>query len=302
MRRTLVGLSVALVALATTALPAAASAAPARAEAVAQVSSTAYALSPDFSGVYEYTGSGAGWNKIGGPASHLYAGYGIVLATNPQSGDVYRYTGSGQNWERIGGPGRTFAIALDPVLGGVAIYGLAPDGSGVYSWAGGTTWNKVGGPAAWLYGGGAGLFATNPQTGNIYRYSWDTRNDWDMVGGPGKDFAVTDDGLYGLTPSGNAVNKWAGGQTWAQVGGPAGWLYSGGSSALLATDPKSGDVFSYSGAGQLWYHIGGPGADFEISSSGSVYGLAPSKNAVYRFRSGSTWDFVGGPASVLAAS
>ncbi|MFJ6015173.1 hypothetical protein, partial [Streptomyces sp. NPDC092952] len=45
------------------------------------------------------------------------------------------------------------------------LFGLAADHSAVYQWNGqGTDWTKVGGPAQDLYAGGAGLFATAPDT------------------------------------------------------------------------------------------------------------------------------------------
>ncbi|MFD8381823.1 hypothetical protein ACFV2X_25430, partial [Streptomyces sp. NPDC059679] len=34
-------------------------------------------------------------------------------------------------------------------------------------------WRRIGGPAAKIYTGGAGLFATSPQDGRIFRYDGD---------------------------------------------------------------------------------------------------------------------------------
>jgi hypothetical protein len=257
----------------------------------------AVALSPDKSGVFQWERDTV-WTKIGGPAANLYAGYGSVVATNPQSGDVYLYEGLNKPWSRIGGPGRVFVFAVAPD-NLVDIFGLAPDGSGVFRWSGGTAWEKVGGPASWIYGGGAGLFATNPQTGNIYKYN-DAGQGWTMVGGAGKHFVVNDTGLYGLAPDGSAVYRWNGsGTAWTQWGGPAGWIFANGD-RLLATNPSSGDVYLNHGIANQWSRIGGPGSDFPISSLSQIFGVSPNKNAVYVWGNG-TWSQIGGPASVVVA-
>jgi hypothetical protein len=264
----------------------------------AQYIAHAVALSPDKSGVYQWEG-GTTWTKIGGPAANLYAGFGLVLATNPQNGDVYLYSGTGQNWAKIGGPGRVFGVAGN-ADGSFSIFGLAPDGSGVYGWAGGTSWVRVGGPANWIYTGRAGLFATNPQTGNIYRYGGSGQN-WGMVGGPGKHFVVNDDGLYGLTPNGDAVYRWTGsGTAWTQWGGPAGWIYAGGT-RLLATNPSTGNVYLNNGSAGQWSQIGGPGSDFQVSSASQIFGLAPDKSGVHTWLSGTSWTQIGGPAALVVA-
>ncbi|WP_143466987.1 hypothetical protein [Lentzea kentuckyensis] len=263
----------------------------------AQYTAYAVALSPDKSGVFQWEG-GTTWSKIGGPAANLYAGFGYVLATNPQSGDVYLYGASNKSWSRIGGPGRVFVFAVAPD-NFIDIFGLAPDGSGVFRHLGGTAWEKVGGPAGWIYGGGAGMFATNPQTGNIYQYSIAGRS-WTMVGGPGKHFVVNDTGLYGLAPNGSAVYRWNGsGTAWTQWGGPAGWIFAGGG-RLLATNPSSGDVYLNNGGANQWSRIGGPGSDFPVSSLNQIFGLSPDRSGVYVWNNG-PWVQIGGPASVVVA-
>jgi hypothetical protein len=267
----------------------------------------AVALSPDHSGVWQWLGSGTdpmAWQQIGGPAGNLYASNGVILATNPGNGDLYAYEGSPNHWHKIGGPGRTFALQPADAFS-VWIYGLSPDGSGVYIYTpsqGVTAWERIGGAANWIYAGGAGLFATNPQTGNIY--SWNgSPDDWSYIGEPGRHFVVNNVGLYGLTPSGDAIYQWVGGARWTQVGTAAAWMYAA-SHTLLATNPQTGDVYRYAGHDTTWDKLGGPGSDFAIDTqSDGVYGLSPNKDAVYRFAQyPTTWDQIGGPASVLAAT
>jgi hypothetical protein len=63
-------------------------------------------------------------------------------------------------WERIGGPGKTFAVTGDGQL-----YGLSPDGSGVWHYKGTPdNWEQAGGPTRMIYCGANLLFATDPQT------------------------------------------------------------------------------------------------------------------------------------------
>jgi hypothetical protein len=265
---------------------------------------TVAALSPDHSGVYLWQG-GTTWQKIGGPARDLYAGHGVILATNPQSGDVYLYSGTPNQWTRIGGPGRVFVIGgTGGILGDAQIYGLAPNGSGVFQWQSGTTWTQIGGPASWIYPGSRGVYATDPQNGNILRYSQDNPG-WLLIGGPGRQFATTNDELFGLTPGGDAVNEWIGADTsrWRNFGGPAARIFAGGYS-VLATNPQTGDVYCRGVYGASWDKIGGPGADFQIADRADpeIFGLTPNRDAVYVWTGGQSWMRIGGPAAVIAAT
>ncbi|MCD0453309.1 peptidoglycan DD-metalloendopeptidase family protein [Actinocorallia sp. API 0066] len=252
-----------------------------------------FALSPDRSGVFQYSGQGTAWTKVGGAAGALYSGGAGLFATNPSTGDLYRYNGTPENWSKVGGPGRQFAVAGD------RLYGLSPDGTAVFQWTGsGTTWTKVGGAAGTLYAGGAGLFATNPSTGDLYRYNGTPEN-WSKVGGPGAQFAVTGNHVYGLSPDRTAVFQWTGsGTTWTKVGGAAATLYAGGA-GLFATNPSTGDLYRYNGTPENWSKIGGPGAQFAVTGN-HVYGLSPDRTAVFQWTgSGTTWTKVGGPAHSL---
>lgn len=174
------------------------------------------------------------------------------------------------------------------------VYVLSPDRSGVFAYDG-QTWTQIGGPAGALYAGGAGLFATHPQTGDIYHYNGSPMN-WSRIGGPARTFAVNDDGVYGLSSDGQGVHHWTGGTSWTQVGGPAGTLYAG-SHKLLATHPQSGDVYLYGNWPDKWERIGGPGTSFAISDRG-IYGLNPSGVVQWN---GESWHQIGGPAATISA-
>ncbi|MFE2322774.1 peptidoglycan DD-metalloendopeptidase family protein [Streptomyces sp. NPDC059385] len=253
--------------------------------------SSLFAQSPDRSGVFQWSGNGTAWNKVGGAAGTLYAGGAGVFATNPSTGDLYKMNGP-NNWAKVGGPAKIFAVT------GNGLFGLSPDGSGVFQWSGnGTTWNKVGGAAGTLYAGGAGLFATNPTNGDLYKMNGP--NNWAKVGGPGKIFAVTGNGLFGLSPDGSGVFQWSGnGTTWNKVGGAAGTLYAGGA-GLFATNPTTGDLYKMNGPNN-WAKVGGAGHQFAVAGD-AIYGLSPNSDAVFKWSgTGTTWLKVGGPASFIA--
>ncbi|MCD0453310.1 hypothetical protein LO762_29620 [Actinocorallia sp. API 0066] len=178
------------------------------------------------------------------------------------------------------------------------VYGLSPDRSAVYQRTSGSSWIRIGGAAGTLIGGDGNLFATNPTTGDLYKYNGTPEN-WSKVGGPGAQFVVAGGRLYGLRPDRSAVYQWTGsGTTWTKVGGPAGRLY-GGPAGLFATNPTSGDLYRYSGTPENWTKIGGPGAQFAVTVD-RVYGLSPDRSAVFQWTgSGTTWTRVGGAAGAL---
>ncbi|MER7956930.1 hypothetical protein [Streptomyces sp. NPDC096030] len=248
-----------------------------------------YARSADGSGVYQWTGRGTAWAKVGGPARHLYGGGAGLFATNPHTGNIYRYDPAHHTWTGIGGPGKSF------VMDATRLYGLSPDGSGIYQWTGKPgQWTKIWDHTRNVYGGPAGLFATNPGNGNIYRYHSATRS-WSLTGGPGKTFATDGRHLYGLSPDGSGVYQWTGrGTAWVKVGGPARHLYGGGA-GLFATNPHTGNIYRYDPNARGWSLTGGPGKTFATDGK-HLYGLSPDGSGVYRWTgSGTTWTGIGAP-------
>lgn len=104
-------------------------------------------------------------------------------------------------------------------------------------------WTKVGGPAGAIFGGWAGLYATNPQSGDLWHYLG-TPNMWERVGGPGKSFVVGWK-VYGLSPDGNGVYQYEGTPNkWTRIGNAAGAIYAGGS-LICASNPQTGAVNCY---------------------------------------------------------
>ena len=213
---------------------------------------TPYRISPDGSGVWQYTGTGEVWHQIGGPAGTLYGRSVYLYATNPQTGEIVRWNGrtvppsTPPSWTKVGGPGKMFAID-----GAENLYGLSPDSSGVWKYTGtGEVWIQIGGPAGAIYAGWPGvlLYATNPQTGDLWR--WDgTPMSWTKVGGPKKMFALgaifNAADLYGLSPDSSGVWQYTGtGEVWHQIGGPASAIYANGG-LMVATNPQTGDIWAY---------------------------------------------------------
>jgi hypothetical protein len=252
------------------------------------------------------------WEKVWQPAGTvtvrttpdavgtIYGGDGRALpreeafCTRRDTGDIHRMVGPGR-WERIGGPAKKF------VTDGVRLYGLSPDGSGVYGHDSAGKWTRVGNAAGDIYAGHAGLFATNPENGDLYQYGGKPFS-WTRVGGPAKTVAVGSRGhLYGLSPDGSGIYQYSGTPgTWRRIGGAATALYAGGDK-LYATGP-SGDIDEYSGTPMSWTRVGGPGRSFTVDCRGALYGLSPDGSAVYRYmgRPGE-WEKVGGPAASISA-
>lgn len=180
---------------------------------------------------------------------------------------------------------------------GQTLYPLSPNRDSVWMYDG-SSWTRIGGPAANIYAGGGAVVATNPHSGDVWGYNHTTKQ-WERVGGPGRHFAI-DDGrhLWGLNDTG--VYGWTGGTNWIQVGGPAAVVRAGAANGLIATDPRTGDVNLYLGTPHKWTRIGGPGRDFAVGSTGKIWGHSDA--GVYEWRgSGTDWTRVGGPAANIYA-
>jgi hypothetical protein len=262
-----------------------------------------YALAPDHSGVWAWSGSGTAWAQVGGPAAELYSGGAGLFATDPADGSLHEYLGSPNAWATVSDSGAEFAVDS------TSLYRLAPDRSAVYQWSGnGTQWTRIGGPAEHLYAGGEGLVATSPTTGEISRYNG-TPGSWTVIGGPGSTYAVTNDHVYGISTDGQTVSEWtasgSGAGSWTVVGGAATALYGGGA-GLFATSPSNGGIYQYTGRPGVWR---------AVTESGGAYadGYAVNGARLYRLSAGSSsvdvydglydqWTTVGGPGSAIAAS
>ncbi|MGV9775216.1 hypothetical protein [Streptosporangium sp. NPDC003464] len=112
--------------------------------------------------------------------------------------------------------------------------------------------------------------------------------------------AAIDDGtLCGVAPDqGNVILRYTGtpGQ-WTRIGNPPAMLY-GNESALLATNPVTGDVFEHL-AGSDWRWIGYPGRFALVGST--VYGMPHDQSVIMRFNGvPGNWTAVGGSTVGLA--
>ncbi|MEV7317341.1 tectonin domain-containing protein [Streptomyces microflavus] len=249
-----------------------------------------YTLAADNSALWERGDDG--WTPISTPANAVYAGRAGVFKNSPDSKQIRKYhtdpdTGT-RRWEPIGEATGRFAVS------GKHLYQLTQHGIGKWS---GDTWTKIGGPANNIYAGRAGLFATQPGTGDLYRY--DGKPDrWTRIGGPGAHFAVGKDHVYGITPDHTAVYEWPGnGTEWTRIGGPARHLYAGGA-GLFATNRDTGNIHQYNGTPDNWTEIGGPGATFTVSDT-QLYGLSPDLTTTYRWNgTGTDWTRLGGATDI----
>jgi|SRR3990170_783110 len=160
-------------------------------------------------------------------------------------------------------------------------------------------WTKIGGKAKELYAGGAGLFATSPDSGDIYRFNGKAKP-WTKVGGPGADFAVTHHDLFGLSPDRSAVYRMVSPGKWEKVGGYTFRLVGGGAT-LYAQTGLLGAIRQYGGSPNKWTKIGGPGFMF-VANDQTVYGLTPNRGGVYEYLgSPGKWKAIGGTALEIVA-
>ncbi|MFD7972865.1 DNA/RNA non-specific endonuclease [Streptomyces clavifer] len=254
-----------------------------------------YTLAADNSGLWKRGSDG--WTSLSGPANAVHAGHAGVFMTSPDSEQIRKYDADTPSWEPVGGSAGQFAVT------GKHLYRLTPDGIGEWH---GDAWTKIGGPAKTIYAGRAGLFATNPDTGDLHKYDGKPHK-WTRIGGPGARFAVGHDHVYGITPDNKAVYEWSGkGTDWTRIGGAAKDLYAGGA-GLFATNPDTGNIHKYNGTPDSWTQIGGPGATFAVSDT-QLYGLSPDLTTTYRWNNttntaadagtGGDWTRLGGAADV----
>jgi hypothetical protein len=241
--------------------------------------------------VEQYNGSG--WTQIGGPAAQIYGRRGHLAATDPKTGNVY--VDQGGVWSQFGGPGAEFAWDDAGHL-----YGLSS--TGVFVWIAGQTWAQIGGLAGHIYAGGnQWLYATSPQSGQIYSYN-STTGQWTLISSPGGQQAfgnVTDSfgNLYSnclLAPGVSGVFEWAGGTNWTKLGNLAGAIYGGG--GLLATDEQTGNVYDYNFTTRAWSQIGGPGDRFAIAAD-DHFAYGQSKAGLFVWSGGLSWTKISGPAA-----
>ncbi|MFJ1930388.1 MULTISPECIES: DNA/RNA non-specific endonuclease [unclassified Streptomyces] len=245
-----------------------------------------YTLTADKSGLWKRGSDG--WSPLSGAANAVYAGRAGVFMTADGDEQVRKYNPATSAWDPIGGAAGQFAVT------GKHLYRLVPDGIGEWN---GATWTAIGGPARNIYAGRAGLFATNPDTGDLYKYDGKPDN-WTRIGGPGAQFAIGHDRVYSINPDHTAVYEWAGkGTDWTRIGGPAKNIYAGGA-GLYATNPDTGNIHQYNNAPDAWTEVGGPGATFAVSDT-QLYGLSPDLTAAYRWNgTGSDWTRLGGAADI----
>ncbi|MFF2174762.1 tectonin domain-containing protein [[Kitasatospora] papulosa] len=245
-----------------------------------------YTLTADKSGLWKRGSDG--WAPLSGAANAVYAGRAGVFTTADGDEQMRKYNAATNAWDPIGGATGQFAVT------GKHLYRLVSDGIGEWH---GDTWTQIGGPARNIYAGRAGLFATNPHTGDLYKYDGKPHK-WTRIGGPGAQFAVGHDHVYGITPDHTAVYEWSGnGADWTRIGGPAKNLYAGGA-GLFATNPTTGNIHQYNNTSDAWTEIGGPGATFAVSDT-QLYGLSPDLTTTYRWNgTGTDWTRLGGAADI----
>ncbi|MFF9982368.1 phospholipase A2 [Streptomyces erythrochromogenes] len=177
-----------------------------------------YGVSPNLSGVYQYTDSAKGtgqWRRVGDRAEHLYAGPGKALyATNPADKKIFKYDGK---WTHVGDAGATFAVTDNN------LYGLTPDRQAVVEYdSKKKKWKPVGGPAADIFASNT-LYKVERGTGALWKYNG-RPHDWNFLSDRATAFVTSGDHLFRLAPDRRSVQKYSGnGKTneWRTLGAPA---------------------------------------------------------------------------------
>ena len=135
-----------------------------------------YGITPDGTAVFKYLGIPYQWQKIGGPAAHLYAGRFSLYATDPNTGNISKYQG-GTSWVEVGGPAKTFTVSVYDHL-----YSLALNGKTVYEYLGQPNeWAQLSMPGNDVNPIG---YLTNIYVGSPYLYATDAVGDLLQVADP----------------------------------------------------------------------------------------------------------------------
>jgi hypothetical protein len=173
-------------------------------------------------------------------------------------------------------------------------------------------WGGIGGSMLELHAGGSGLFATRSD-GRLMAYDcWCggmLRSGWTDIGTPGQQievggvvFPYDDDAWSEITVyRQSGIGVWsfdARTQSWNHIAGPTGRLYAGGD-RLYATDPHTGQLYSYDIYTRRWGGMSDPAAAFAIDEqTGALIKLSSDKNSIlYYDEIYGEWVRIGGPAS-----
>ncbi|MFD5085005.1 hypothetical protein ACFWOG_20490 [Kitasatospora sp. NPDC058406] len=178
-----------------------------------------YGVSPNHSGVFEYTGKVGRWDRVRGATDRVYTSGSTLYATDDVTGNIQQFDRSRGAWTDIGNPGSGFAATDDH------LYGIGPEDGVVREYTGlepkPMTWTKIRDTrTARIYTSRTTLYATDYVTGDIEQYDR-TRGTWTKIGSPGVGWVATDDHLYGVSPNHAAIFEYSGtpGANWKQISG-----------------------------------------------------------------------------------
>jgi hypothetical protein len=180
----------------------------------------------------------------------------------------------------------------------MTVFALGPKDAYVAEYMGYSQgWVVIGGPASNLYVGSAGVFATDPTTGDICQWNGTTGSaGWTVIGGPGQTFVQSQGHLYGLGPGGSYVAEYNGTPgSWTIVYGQTTEL-AGGGDGLVVVDSDGQGVSLYNGTPGSWTQIGGwqfgAGTQFAVGGA-NIWALDPFGNIDQWSGSGQSWSLIG---------
>jgi hypothetical protein len=228
-------------------------------------------------------------------------GYRSDVVLSDTAGTLYARKGStgiykkvGSTWTNIGGNAGEFVTV------GTSLYGLTPDGLGVFKYSGsGTTWTNVGGAAARILRCASSLCAISADaTMGLWRYSG-SGTTWTQIGtSKAIQYASTASDIYRLRDDMSGVEIYSGsGTTWNSVGSLAASAIYATSTNVFATSLDGQTLSRYSGGS--WATVGGTGATY-VAVGSTLYGLLPDLGSVWAYSgSGTTWTAIGGAAHFI---
>ena len=163
---------------------------------------------------------------------------------------------------------------------------------------------QIGGPADRIYVAGSGLYATNPNTGHLWKYNSAplrlSRQAWTDIGDAEYEFAADDSTIYAISKDQSSVWQYTGtGREWttlfAPPGGKLDGIYAGGSGLYVRNTKGLWKYGHYKLLGKdapgwlNWKRVGDWGYSFAVGAN-TIWACFTDVGGVYEYVSGGTFD------------
>jgi hypothetical protein len=160
-------------------------------------------------------------------------------------------------------------------------------------------WTSVSGTSSEVYAGG-NVLVRRGAGGEVLR-SIDGGS-WTNLGTAGTNsLAIDDIGTVYRRSATKIDMRRVGGSAWEDIGSTSGVIVAGGDQ-FFATDPNTGVIRRYGHESGSWFFAGGPAAWFTVDAFGTLYGLSPDQQSIFRNRGRDVWERFGGDGAYLVSS